>query len=202
MGRGERAECKDLGKCKNTSCVSPLPSHSQLPPLFRLQNFKHCCVFSSYYFPTLSTLLEPLATLSSPTFRTCPAPMSPPPPHKSRHGKQKDVTNENVMKIYLLWQLGMDWQTCPCIPLHIFLQKEKFWMLDLYQFIKPVNQQAASDWERLFGNIRNKSFLQSLMLKYKLEMDSTSPVNWFWLTYRIAIPKLIWTRIMPASASC
>ena len=50
-------------------------------------------------------------------------------------------------------------------------------MLDLYQFIKPVNQQAASDWKRLFGNIRNKSFLQSLMLKYKLEMDSTSPVN-------------------------
>ena len=76
VGRGERAECKDLGKCKNTSCVSPLPSHSRLPPLFQLQNFKHCCVFSSYYFPTLSTLLEPLATLSSPTFRTCPAPMS------------------------------------------------------------------------------------------------------------------------------
>ena len=30
------------------------------------------------------------------------------------------------MKIYLLWQLGMDWQTCPCILLHIFLEKEKF----------------------------------------------------------------------------
>ena len=29
------------------------------------------------------------------------------------------------MKIYLLWQLGMDWQTCPHILLHIFLEKEK-----------------------------------------------------------------------------
>lgn len=27
-------------------------------------------------------------------------------------------------------------------------------MLDLYQFIKPVNLQAASDWKGLFGNIR------------------------------------------------
>lgn len=67
---------KDLGKCKNTSCVLPVPSHSWLPPLFRLQNFKHCCIFSSYYFPTISTLLEPLATLPSPTFRTCPTPVS------------------------------------------------------------------------------------------------------------------------------
>ena len=75
-GGGERTERKDLGKCKTTSCVSPVPSHSWLPPLFRLQNFKHCCIFSSYYFPTISTLLEPLATLSSPTFRTCPTPVS------------------------------------------------------------------------------------------------------------------------------
>lgn len=75
MGRGERAVRKDLGKCKNTSCVSPLLSHFRLPPLFRLQNFKHCCVFSPYYLLTLPTLLELPGALSSPTFHTCPAPL-------------------------------------------------------------------------------------------------------------------------------
>ena len=33
VGRGERAECKDLGKCKNTSCVSPLLSPLSFPAL-------------------------------------------------------------------------------------------------------------------------------------------------------------------------
>ena len=32
-------------------------------------------------------------------------------------------------------------------------------MLDLYQFIKPVNLQAASDWKGLFGNIRKSFFV-------------------------------------------
>ena len=43
-------------------------------------------------------------------------------PTKSWHGKQKEKKKKERSMGYLLLQLGMDWQTCPHILLHIFLK--------------------------------------------------------------------------------
>ena len=52
-------------------------------------------------------------------------------------------------------------------------------MLDLYQFIKPVNMQSASDWKGLFGIRKNNKDEFFCMFKsnakinnYQLERDT------------------------------